>query len=156
FLVTKRISASMAAFYWAVQLTAGVVAALAIDWIFPGGLDQVHLGAPRLATSIDGGKGVVVEAILTFFLVVVVFATAVDPAGAYSKIAGLAIGFTISLDITMGGGLTGAAMNPARAFGPDVVGDYWSHFWVWWVGPLAGGALAAILYETLYLKPAPP
>ena len=60
-----------------------------------------------------------VEAVLTFFLVFVVFATAVDPRGAFAQISGLAIGFTIALDIYMGGVLTGAAMNPARAFGPS-------------------------------------
>ena len=92
------------------------------------------------------------EAILTFFLVFVVFATAVDERGAFKQIAGLAIGFTISLDILMGGVLTGAAMNPARAFGPQLVGDYWTNFWVWYIGPLAGAAIAVSVYELLYLR----
>ena len=64
-----------------------------------------------------------IEAVLTFFLVFVVFATAVDPRGAFAQISGLAIGLTIALDIYMGGLLTGAAMNPARAFGPMLVSD---------------------------------
>ena len=97
-----------------------------------------------------------IEAILTFFLVFVVFATAVDPRGAFKQIAGLAIGLTISLDILMGGVLTGAAMNPARAFGPQLVADHWTKAWVWYVGPLAGGVIAASLYELLYLRPAGP
>ena len=58
--------------------------------------------------------------------------------------------------ILMGGVLTGAAMNPARAFGPELVGNRWSHFWIWYVGPLAGGVIAASLYELLYLRPARP
>jgi glycerol uptake facilitator-like aquaporin len=86
----------------------------------------------------------------------VIFATAADPRGTFASIAGLAIGLTITLDIYMGGPYTGAAMNPARAFGPDLVQNVWSDAWVWWVGPLAGGALAALLYEYLYLRPVSP
>ena len=52
----------------------------------------------------------------------------------------------------MAGGLTGGVMNPARAFGPELVSGHWTNWWVWWVGPLAGGALAALLYEALYLS----
>jgi len=86
----------------------------------------------------------------------VVFATAVNEKGAFKQIAGLAIGFTIAFDILMGGVLTGAAMNPARAFGPQLVGDHWSNWWVWYVGPFAGGVIAAALYEMLYLRGAGP
>src|SRR5207237_1008385 len=90
-----------------------------------------------------------VMAVMSFFLVWVVFATAVDPRGTFKQIAGLAIGFTIALDALMGLGLTGAAMNPARAFGPQLVGNHWGHFWVWYVGPIAGGAIAALGYAPL-------
>jgi len=86
----------------------------------------------------------------------VIFATAADPGGAFKSIAGLAIGLTITLDILMGGPLTGAAMNPARAFGPELVSRDWSDAWVWYVGPFAGGALAAVVYEWLYLRPPAP
>ena len=86
----------------------------------------------------------------------VVFATAVDPRGTFKQIAGLAIGLTITFDILMGGFLTGAAMNPARAFGPQLVADSWSNFWVWYVGPFAGGVIGATVYELLYLRPTRP
>jgi glycerol uptake facilitator-like aquaporin len=98
----------------------------------------------------------VVEAVLTFFLVWVVFATAADPRGAFKQIAGLAIGLTITMDILMGGGLTGAVMNPARAFGPEVADWNWSSGWIYYVGPLAGGVIAAVTYELLYLRPPRP
>ncbi|HEY4346586.1 MAG TPA: aquaporin [Gaiellaceae bacterium] len=153
FLVTRRIQPSMAVFYWVVQLLGAAFGALLIRWIFPP-IRAVFDGAPQLNTTIGSGKGMVVEGVLTFFLVLVVFATAVEPDGAYEKIAGLAIGFTILLDITMGGRLTGAAMNPARAFGPELVSGHWADAWVWYVGPLAGGALAALLYDRLYLSSA--
>src|SRR5207253_2270498 len=79
-----------------------------------------------------------------------------DPRGAFRSIAGLAIGFTITLDIFMGGPYTGAAMNPARAFGPQLVQNAWSNCWVWYLGPVIGAALAALAYEWLYLRPLEP
>ena len=114
-------------------------------------LKAYNLGAPSVSSVIDPSKAVTIEAVATFFLVLVVFATAVDPEGAFQKIAGLAIGFTIAMSVMMAGGLTGGMLNPARAFGPELVSDHWTNFWVWYVGPLAGGALAAVLYEVLYL-----
>ena len=97
-----------------------------------------------------------IEAILTFFLVWVIFATAADPRGAFKSIAGLAIGFTITLDVFMGGPLTGAAMNPARALGPQLVQNVWSDCWIWYLGPALGAIAAALLYEYLYLRPLEP
>jgi glycerol uptake facilitator-like aquaporin len=111
---------------------------------------------PALGSGIGSGQAVVIEAVLTFFLVWVVFATAVDPRGTFKQIAGLAIGFVIAFDVLMAYGLTGGAMNPARAFGPQLAGNHWAHGWVWYVGPFAGGVIAASLYELLYLRPARP
>ena len=156
FLVTRRIGVTLALFYWVVQFAAAAIAAVVLNWVLPNAIaTQSKLGVPSLGAGIGAGAGVVVEAILTFFLVFVVFATAVDERGAFKQIAGLAIGFTISLDILMGGVLTGAAMNPARAFGPQLVGDYWANFWVWYVGPLAGAAVAVSVYELVYLRARP-
>jgi aquaporin Z len=115
-----------------------------------------NLGVPALGTGTSAGVGVVVEAVLTFFLTWVVFATAVDPRGTFKQIAGLAIGLTIAFDVLMAYQLTGAAMNPARAFGPQIAGNHWSHFWVWYVGPCAGAVIAASVYELLYLRPPQP
>ena len=157
FLVTRRIAPVLAVFYWVVQFGAAAIAALLLKWVLPNAIENSsHLGVPALGGGIGSGGAVVIEAVLTFFLVWVVFATAVDPRGTFQQIAGLAIGFTISLDILMGGVLTGAAMNPARAFGPQLVGNHWSHFWIWYVGPLAGAVIAASLYELLYLRPVRP
>ncbi len=91
---------------------------------------------------------------MTFFLVFVVFATAADERGAFGKIAGFAIGLTVTMDILMGGPLTGAAMNPARSFGPALASQHWANQGVYWVGPLSGGVLAGWFYDTLYLKKA--
>jgi aquaporin TIP len=153
FLVTRRIAPALAGIYWAAQLAGAVVASLLLDWLFPG--NPLALGVPAVHL-VSSTQAVFIEAILTFFLVWVVFATAADARGTFTSIAGLGIGLTITMDIFAGGNLTGAAMNPARAFGPQLVGGHWANGWVWYVGPLAGGALAALLYEWLYLRPLRP
>jgi aquaporin Z len=155
FLVTRRMEPVLGAVYVVAQLFAAVVAMLALKVIFP---DEASLdsGVPTVAEQISVGGGVLTEAILTFFLVWVVFATAADPRGTFKSVAGLAIGLTITMDVLAGGPLTGAAMNPARAFGPELVQGEWSDFWVYWVGPLAGGGVAALAYELLYLRPLGP
>jgi glycerol uptake facilitator-like aquaporin len=121
-----------------------------------GQVDAVDLGVPALGRGIGAGSGVAIEAVLTFFLVWVIFATAADPRGAFAVISGLAIGFTITLDIYIGGPFTGAAMNPARAFGPELVQNVWSDAWVWYLGPAIGAVAAALVYEYLYLRPVSP
>jgi len=155
FLVTRRMDAALAGIYLATQLAAAVVAALALRAVFP---EQANLdnGVPALNNAVGAGAGVLAEAILTFFLVWVIFATAADPRGAFKSIAGLAIGLTITFDILAGGPLTGAAMNPARWFGPALVQGQWDDFWLYLVGPIAGATAAALLYDWLYLRPLAP
>ena len=157
FLVTRRMAPSLGAAYFVAQLAAAVLGALALALVLPGELtDPVSLGAPAVAEGIGAGAALVIEAVLTFLLVWVIFATAADPRGTFTSIAGLAIGLTITLDILMGGPLTGAAMNPARAFGPQLVDGAWGDAWVWYLGPALGGAAAGLVYEALYLRPTRP
>lgn len=153
FMLTRRISVLLGLVYWIAQLAGGVVATLLLRWIFPAAnRDATNLGAPARHT-IDLGPALVVEALLAFFLVWVVFAVTADPRGTYSAVAGLAIGLVIVADSLMGYSLTGAALNPARAFGPELISNTWTDFWIWYVGPMAGGAIAALLYDELYLRP---
>ncbi len=153
FVVTRRITTALAVVYWASQLLGAIVAALILRYLFTN-----HGGVASAvpAPHVHDGKAFLVELILTFFLVFAVWATAVDPRGAFKAIAGLAIGLTITIDVLMGGPLTGAAMNPARAFGPEVAGHTWSGWWIYWAGPAAGALLASLLYEFLYLSPTKP
>ena len=152
FLITRRMQPALAGAYWASQLAGATVAALLLKGLWPTAeVNAAKLGVPAVG-GISAGAAFGIEAILTFFLVWVVFATAADPRGTFKAIAGLAIGLTITMDILCAGPLTGAAMNPARAFGPQLVGNHWSNGWVWYAGPLVGGAVAALLYEWLYLK----
>ena len=94
----------------------------------------------------------VLEAICSFFLVLVVFATAVDERGTFRSIAGFGIGLTIVLGIMVIAPFTGAAMNPARAIGPAIASSHYTNWGVYWIGPLAGGFLAGLLYDSLFLK----
>ncbi len=155
FLVTGRLSPVLAGSYWIAQFGGAVAGAALLKWIFPSD-QQATLGSPAVGPGIEPEAALIIEAILTFFLVWVIFATAADARGTFKSIAGLAIGFTITLDILLAGPLTGAAMNPARAFGPELLSGTWDDVWIWYVGPLAGGVLGALAYEWLYLRPLKP
>ena len=143
FLVTRRIEPALAVLYWLAQFAGAVAAALLVRTMLPDALDKT-LGAPELGAGVGAWQGLLIEAVLTFFLVFVVFATAVDPRGSFNAIAGLGIGLIVTVDILLGGPLTGAAMNPARAFGPELVqGGAWDDAWIYYVGPFLGGVVAA-------------
>jgi MIP family channel proteins len=150
FLVTRRIEPMMAGLYILAQLFGAVIAAYALRAFFPEMLfNMTHGGSQSLAIDVTFGQGVALEAIATFFLVFVVFGTAVDPAA--PKIGGLAIGLTIGADILAIGPLTGASMNPARSFGPAVASNFFEGHLVYWIGPIIGGIAAALLYDWLFL-----
>src|ERR1700730_10483560 len=134
---------STAVCYWVAQILGGFVAALICLGLF--GRDVVVTGTPQLAINLTGPQGILVEAILTFFLVFVVHGTVIDQRGG-RQIAGFAIGSTITLDILFGGPLTGAAMNPARVFGPALAANFWHYHYVYWLGPLIGGAVGGLVY----------
>ncbi len=151
--IAGKIPSREAVVYWVAQLAGGVVGATFLLFLFDDDVRQaVQLGTPVLAEGVNPLQGVLFELIATFFLVFVVFATAIDDNGAFKMVAGFAIGLVVAFDILAGGPLTGASMNPARTFGPALVGNVWAAHWVYWVGPLAGGALAALLYSRLFLR----
>lgn len=155
FLLTRRVAVVLGLAYWVAQLLGAVLAALLLRWIFPAAnRDASNLGAPSVHT-IDIGAALVVEALITFFLVWVVFAMTTDRRNAYTAVAGLAIGFVILFGMLLAYPITGGAFNPARAFGPELVSGSWSDAWIYYVGPLAGGAIAALLYDEVYLRPGP-
>jgi MIP family channel proteins len=153
FVATRRITMPLAVAYWISQFAGAVAAAALLRWFFH---KPAMLAAVPHAPNIGAGKGLVVEMILTIFLVLAVFSNAVDPRGAFKSIAGLGIGLTISIDVLMGGPLTGAAMNPARAFGPQLIGNFWGEGWIYYVGPALGAVIAAVGYDYLYLRPTRP
>ena len=154
FVVTRRIKVALGAVYIFAQLLGAVCAAFILRYLFTQ--FAVKVTAPAPAASVTDAKALILEGIMTFFLVWAVWATAVDPGGAFKAIAGLAIGLTITIDVFVGGLVTGAAMNPARAFGPELAGNTWTGWWIYWVGPIAGALVASLVYEYLYLRPGEP
>lgn len=161
-LAGRQITVRLALVYWAFQLLGALVAALALFAIFPSSVWQPsHLGTPALGTTpglswnVSVAAGILVEAVLTFLLVFVVYGTGMDPKGTFNAVGGFAIGLTISVDIMMGGPLTGAAMNPARWFGPAVVSQFFDNWYVYWIGPFLGAVLAGVVYSRAFLDKSP-
>lgn len=153
FVVTRRITLPLAGAYWLAQLVGAVLGALLLRLLFR--MPDVVAAVPQVS-RVGAARGLVIEIVLTFFLVGTVFATAVDPRGAFKSVAGLTIGLIITIDVLMGGPFTGAAMNPARAFGPQLVANVWADGWIYYVGPAIGGVVAALGYDRLYLRPLGP
>jgi aquaporin TIP len=152
--VTGKMPTGRSAVYIVAEMVGGVAAAFFLKYIGPSAsFNAVNGGTPAVMDGFAVGKAVVLEAILTFFLVWAVFGTAVDDrSGAFARTAGFTIGLVITIDIFVGGALTGAAMNPARWFGPAVATSDYTNWWVYIVGPIAGGIIAGVGYWYLYLR----
>ncbi len=140
--------------YWIAQLAGATAAAYLCSGLI--GMTKVANGTPDIGMNAAGAalvstrQAIAIEAVLTFFLVFVVYGSAVDVRA--PKIGGLAIGLTVALDILFGGPLTGAAMNPARTFGPALASGHWNNHLVYWIGPLIGGAAAGVIYGRFLIK----
>ncbi len=151
FFATGRIEVWMAGIYIVAQLMGAITAAYALKFTFPAVLfDATRGGGQSLALQVSGTQGFLLEFIATFFLVLVVFGTAVDPKA--PRIGGLAIGFVVAADILAIGPLTGGSMNPARSFGPAVASGNFEAQGIYWLAPIAGALAAALLYEHLFIR----
>ena len=148
FVVTRRMSLTSAITYWVSQLAGAIAASFLLRAIVPGEPGEaVHFGVPALAAGVSVGQGLLIEFVMTFFLVTAVWGTAVDERGPRS--GGFGIGMAVFMDILVGGPLTGAAMNPARAFGAACASGVWTTHWLYWVAPMAGAVAAARIYKSL-------
>jgi MIP family channel proteins len=161
--VGGKITWERAIWYWVAQFLGAALAGYLLLYLIGAGAGLgVTLGSlTNGAASTDVIKGTIVEAVLTFFLVTAVYGTAV--AGRNGNAAGIAIGLVLTMNMLMGGSLTGASMNPARSFGPALAALNFTNLWVYFVGPLAGAAAAGLLYSQVFLgksapaaKPPPP
>ena len=153
FWVTRRLSTLDSLAYWGAQLLGAAAAAFLLKLVMPEEVvTNTFLGTPELMRDFPRWSGMALEAVTTFFLVLVVFATAVDESGTFRSIAGFAIGLTITLGILVAGPFTGGALNPARAFGPALASGHWLNWGIYWVGPLGGGFIAGLLYDSLFLR----
>ncbi len=155
-MITKKIGIADGIGYIGFQLIGAVLAALTLSLIIPDLGEAVNFGTqggPSEHIDNDAWKALALEAFFTFFLVTVIFMTAVHkkaPAGMY----GLVIGGMVFLLHLVGVPLTGASMNPARTFGPALISGAWEFHWIYWVGPIIGGIIAGIIMNWLYVKKA--
>ncbi len=143
--------------YWVAQLAGGLLAGFALRGVFDfalAAIDKTHLGTPALANGVSVPVAIGVEALLTIFLVWAVYGTAVSPLA--PRIAGFGIGLTVATDILMGGQLTGAAMNPARHVATAVPAAFFDNWYVYWIGPLIGAAIAALSIRYVFAPPPDP
>jgi len=149
---TGRMPWPKAVVYWVAQCVGGLAAAFLLKWLLgpESNLGQtVGTLTPSSAGPGDPAKVIVIEAILTFFLLCAVFASGIF--GRNGNVAGIAIGLVLTMDILMGGVLTGASMNPARTLGPAVAAGNLSYLWMYLVGPAIGGLAGALLYNSVFL-----
>jgi MIP family channel proteins len=142
--VVRKLDTAKAAAYIVAQVLGGVAGGYLISFLM--GAQAAATGTPALASGVGALQGVVMEAVLTFFLMVAVMGTAVDPEGP-KTVAGFGIGTVLVFDILAGGNMTGGSMNPARTLGSGLAGGAWANHWVYWVGPIAGAVAAALLYQ---------
>lgn len=152
-LAIRRIDARTAGLYVAAQLLGAVLAAYALQAVFPTGVWKVlATGTPSIAATMTLGTAILIEAILTFLLMSAVMGTAVSAEA--PRVGGFGVGLTLAFCALVGGPLTGAALNPARAFGPALASGQWVSQGVYWVGPILGALVAAFLWEKVLLPKA--
>jgi MIP family channel proteins len=153
--IAGRIGAPRAVGYVVAQLIGALGAGLVLRMLFtPDAWQPTHLGTPVLGADVTPFAGIVIEAILTVVLLLAVFGTAVDARA--PRLGGMAIGLAVGADVLFGGPLTGGSMNPARWFGPAVAAGFFDNWYVYWIGPLLGAAIAAVLYRYVFEAPPEP
>jgi MIP family channel proteins len=152
FLLTRRIQPALAVIYMIAQVAGAVAAALLVEAIYP---DEANLDSAATvitdAADFSTWEVLILEALFTFLLVWVVFATAVDEKGTFSAIAGFGIGLVLTVAVLTIGPISGASLNPARTFAVALVQNEWGDAWVYYIATFGGGAIAALLYTVLYL-----
>lgn len=150
---TGHVKTSTGIGYIISQLVGAVVATLFLRVVFSSASASLHLGNVAVGVGVSPGVAILVEAVLTFVLVYTYFATVVDKRndGGMGH-GGLALGLVFSAAVLIAYTLTGAALNPARVFGPALVSGDWMFHYVYWVGPVIGALVAAFIYHFGYMK----
>lgn len=147
--VGKKLPSRELVAYILAEMIGAVAAGLALVASFPSAWGaMVQWGSPTLSGLLSVPQGITIEALLTFVLVIAVYGTAVDPRA--PKIGGFGIGLAVLADVLVAGNLTGAAMNPARAYGPMIAAGFYPGYWyIYLVGPILGGIVAGLVYRYL-------
>ncbi|CAN6463039.1 unnamed protein product [Victoria cruziana] len=146
--VAGNITIFRSVLYWIAQLLGSTLACLLLRFLTGGLETPIH----TLASGVGYLQGVIMELVLTFSLLFVVYATIVDPKRtAVGSQGPILVGLVVGANILAGGPFSGASMNPARSFGPAFASGNWTDHWVYWVGPLLGGALAGLVYDAIFI-----
>ncbi len=154
-IITKKIGIADGIGYIVFQIIGAIAAAFTLKAILPELGAKVNFGTQSPGDLINSSamSAVGLEAIFTFFLVTVIFMTAVHKKAA-AGIHGLSIGGMVFLLHLVGVPLTGASMNPARTLGPAIASGFWELHWVYWVGPIIGGIIAGLIMNHVFVKKA--
>jgi glycerol uptake facilitator protein len=149
---TGRLPAKDLVTYIVAQLIGAVLASITIVIIVGQRAVDAGLGGTLPGVGVSYWQAIVSEGVMTFFLVLAVWGSAVDDR-APKGFAGIAIGLVVAADIWVSGPITGASMNPARTFGPLFTetlwggATHWAKFPIYLIGPIVGGLVAAFLYD---------
>jgi aquaporin TIP len=142
--------------YCVAQLAGGLAAAYLLIAVLPDTnwrFDTLRWITPETMSDFSRWNAMLLEGVLTFIVVFVYFASLVDvPRKIGGEMGGLAVGLTVTIETLVAAPFTGAALNPARSFGPALATHHWHNHGVYWVGPLFGGALAGVVYDALFLR----
>uniref|UniRef100_A0A3Q2DJ32 Aquaporin-4 n=2 Tax=Cyprinodon variegatus TaxID=28743 RepID=A0A3Q2DJ32_CYPVA len=148
-VITRKLSLAKGVFYVVAQCLGAITGAGILYAVTPADV-RGSLGVTMVNSKISLGHALLVELFITFELVFTIFATCDPRRTDLSGSASLAIGFAVAIGHFFAIPYTGASMNPARSFGPAMVTLNFDNHWVYWLGPVLGGILAAALYEYLY------
>jgi MIP family channel proteins len=145
--IGRKIGSADALGYVACQILGALGAGIVLRVMFTeAAWKPSNIGTPSL--SVSTGKGLLIEAVLTFFLCLVIWGTGIDERG--PRVGGFAIGTVLGAMVITFGPLTGVGLNPARYLGPAAVAGSVDDWWVYFLGPAIGGAAAGVLYPTLF------
>lgn len=146
-----RINAVKAGLYIVAQLVGAVIGAWAVKAIYPANITSVtSLGVPSINTQVSMMGAIALEAVMTFFLMSAVFATVMSSRG--TKMGGFGVGLAVFIMALAGAPLTGAVMNPSRAFGPSLVQGLWTGHAAYWIGPIVGAVVAALVWDKFLMR----
>lgn len=149
--VVGRINAKRAGLYIAAQLIGAVLGALAVKTIYPANITSLmSVGTPAINSQVSMMGAICLEALMTFFLTSAFFATIVSPKA--TRMGGFGVGLTVLVMALAGAPLTGAVMDPARAFGPALIAGLWTGHLAYWIGPILGAVIAALAWDKFLLK----
>jgi aquaporin TIP len=146
--LARKINRGTAISYVFFQCLGALVAMLVLQFTMPTMVAAaVWFGVPKVGVNISILQALGVELVLTFLLMFVFYGTMIDQRS--PKMGGLFVGLAYAVCLLVAGPISGGALNPARHFGPALISGIFDNFWIYWIGPAAGAALAALLYNLI-------